>query len=60
MASTSADGWGLRAALLAHFQEKAVPSGEFDVLSDVDDTFYEHYTDKRYPQKTVFPGVRVL
>lgn len=30
------------------------------VLSDIDDTFYANWKDKRYPSKTVYPGIRQL
>ena len=49
-----------RASLLAHFREEARlhPSGELKVLSDIDDTFYVNWKDRRYPEGTVYPGVR--
>lgn len=49
----------VRAELLTHFQREAdaFPSGENKVLSDIDDTFFANWVDKRYPPKTVYPGV---
>lgn len=44
--------------LLLHFLAEAVPSGELKVLSDIDDTFYANWIDRRYPEKTIYPGVR--
>ncbi|RKH11157.1 DUF2183 domain-containing protein [Corallococcus sp. CA047B] len=53
------DDAAVRAQVLAHFQREAqaVPSGENKVLSDIDDTFFANWVDKRYPSKTVYPGV---
>ncbi|WP_223633046.1 phosphatase domain-containing protein [Corallococcus sp. EGB] len=53
------DDRAVRAELLAHFQREAqaFPSGENKVLSDIDDTFFVNWVDKRYPPKTVYPGV---
>lgn len=47
----------LQAEILKHFQQQAVPTGEAKVLSDIDDTFYVNLKDKRFPEKTVYPGV---
>ncbi|MFP2926150.1 phosphatase domain-containing protein [Pyxidicoccus sp. 3LG] len=53
------DDPGLREEILAHIRREAesTPSGENKVLSDIDDTFYANLKDKRYPSKTVYPGV---
>lgn len=50
----------IRGQLLEHFAKEAVaaPSGQFKVLSDIDDTFYANLKDDRYPKKTVYPGVK--
>lgn len=51
----------LRASVLAHFKKEAPAKGErVKVHSDIDDTFYVNLKDKRYPGKTVYPGVRAL
>ncbi len=50
----------IRAELHAHFRAQAQPAGAFKVLSDVDDTFYLNWIDRRYPRHTVYPGVRAL
>ncbi|MEW5738944.1 MAG: phosphatase domain-containing protein [Myxococcota bacterium] len=54
------DDAGVQKAILDHLQAQAVPSGEAKVLSDIDDTFYVNLKDKRYPAKTVYPGVRAF
>ena len=53
------DDPGIREEILAHIRREAdaTPSGENKVLSDIDDTFYANLKDKRYPSKTVYPGV---
>jgi hypothetical protein len=53
------DDTGLREAILGHLRREAeaVPSGENKILSDIDDTFYANWKDRRYPSKTVYPGV---
>ncbi|NMO15459.1 DUF2183 domain-containing protein [Pyxidicoccus fallax] len=53
------DDAALREEILVHIQHEAeaTPSGENKVLSDIDDTFYCNLKDKRYPSKTVYPGV---
>ena len=52
----------IRQTILAHFRQEAarVEHRELKVLSDVDDTLYCNWADKRYPPKTVYPGVRQL
>jgi hypothetical protein len=49
-----------RGALLEHVAEQGreLPRTEVKVLSDIDDTFYCNWKDRRYPPKTVYPGVR--
>lgn len=51
------DSSRLRARVLRHFREHALPTTEVKVVSDVDDTFYANWRDRRYPAKTVYPGV---
>jgi hypothetical protein len=51
------DDGSLREEILAHFAAEAAPSGEAKILSDIDDTFYANWKDRRYPSKTVYPGV---
>jgi hypothetical protein len=53
------DDPALREEILAHIhrEAEATPSGENKVLSDIDDTFYANLKDRRYPSKTVYPGV---
>ncbi len=52
------DDAGLREEILAHFAAEArAPSPEIKILSDIDDTFYANWKDRRYPAKTVYPGV---
>jgi uncharacterized protein DUF2183 len=49
----------IRQDILTHIRQEAelAPSGENKVLSDIDDTFLANWKDKRYPSKTVYPGV---
>ncbi len=49
----------IRAEILAHFASEAAARGGRDVkvVSDIDDTFYANWRDKRFPEKTVYPGV---
>ncbi|MDP1823268.1 MAG: hypothetical protein Q8L48_08505 [Archangium sp.] len=55
------DSKELRASVLEHFKKEAPPKGDrVKVHSDIDDTFYVNLKDKRYPGKTVYPGVRAL
>ena len=48
--------------ILQHFeyQGQLHPSPEFRVISDVDDTIYCNWVDRRYPRRTVYPGVLQL
>lgn len=51
------DNNALRDTLLSHFR-KAVPQQRgLKVLSDIDDTLYANWKDKRFPAKTLYPGV---
>lgn len=52
----------LRQEILEHVDREGVRTEhrEVKVLSDVDDTFYANWKDRRYPPKTVYPGVRQL
>lgn len=45
--------------MFAHFKAEAPaePTETLKPLSDIDDTFYSSLKDKRYPSKTVYPGV---
>jgi hypothetical protein len=45
-----------RDRILAHLR-KAPPQNSIKVLSDVDDTMYANLLDRRYPPKTLYPGV---
>ena len=55
------DSKELRSAVLEHFKQEAPAKGDrVKVFSDIDDTFYVNLKDKRYPGKTVYPGVRAL
>jgi hypothetical protein len=45
-----------RNRILEHFR-KAPRQGGVKVLSDVDDTLYANLLDRRYPPKTLYPGV---
>ncbi|MBX7116671.1 MAG: hypothetical protein K1X64_20265, partial [Myxococcaceae bacterium] len=51
------DSPALREKILAHFGRQTTPTGQVKVLSDIDDTFYANLKDKRFPKKTVYPGV---
>ena len=53
------DNQDIRAEILAHFAAQAAERAarELKVVSDIDDTFYANWRDKRYPEKTVYPGV---
>ena len=61
-AMTDIDDSKIRGQLLEHFKKEgaAALSGQVNVFSDIDDTFYVNYKDKRYPDKTIYPGVRSL
>jgi hypothetical protein len=54
------DDDALRESILDHFAREAAPSGEVKILSDIDDTLYANWKDRRYPKKTVYPGVLQL
>lgn len=55
------DDDAIREAILDHFAaEQAPPEDDLKILSDIDDTFYANWKDRRYPKKTVYPGVRQL
>jgi len=51
-----------RKQILDHIQREARlhPSKEVRVISDLDDTIYCNWADKRFPPKTVYPGVLQL
>ncbi len=55
---TDIDEATYRREILTHIAEQAGPARETKLLSDIDDTFYCNWTDKRYPKATVYPGVR--
>jgi hypothetical protein len=44
--------------LITHFKANVGPLSRLHVLSDIDDTLFSNLLDKRYPHKTVYPGVR--
>lgn len=48
-----------QARILEHFATEAAAFAGRDlkIVSDIDDTFYANWKDKRYPAKTVYPGV---
>ncbi|MFH1810231.1 MAG: phosphatase domain-containing protein [Pseudomonadota bacterium] len=54
------DAGGIRRRILRHIEAQAPARqpGRLKVLSDIDDTFYANLKDKRFPSKTVYPGVR--
>ena len=55
------DSKEIRASVLEHFKKEGPAKGDrVKVLSDIDDTFYVNLKDKRYPGKTVYPGVKAL
>jgi hypothetical protein len=53
------DDEGRQTRILEHFahQAAAVTQRDLKIVSDVDDTFYANWKDKRYPARTVYPGV---
>lgn len=52
------DDRAIREEILAHFEKESPPTGLIKVLSDIDDTVYANWKDKRYPPKTIYPGVK--
>src|SRR5687767_8370629 len=52
----------LREEVLAHISTEAasLPQRDLKVLTDIDDTIYANLKDRRYPKKTVYPGVRAF
>jgi hypothetical protein len=52
----------IRTEILNHIKEASPkPDGSRrKVLSDIDDTFYANWKDKRFPAKTIYPGVRAF
>lgn len=53
------DDADMRRQILDHLAEEAGPR-RLKILSDVDDTLYLNWVDRRYPKKTVYPGVVAL
>lgn len=54
------DDRALVGEIFSHIEVQAAtlePSSALKPLSDIDDTFYSSLKDKRYPEKTVYPGV---
>eukprot|EP00698_Gefionella_okellyi_P006135 TRINITY_DN15580_c0_g1_i2.p1 TRINITY_DN15580_c0_g1~~TRINITY_DN15580_c0_g1_i2.p1 ORF type:complete len:393 (+),score=95.68 TRINITY_DN15580_c0_g1_i2:165-1343(+) len=51
------DDAGIRAQILAHIQKEAVPTNDFKIMSDVDDTFLCRIYDRRYPKGSTYPGI---
>ena len=49
----------IREAIIKHFYDQAVvhTPKELRILSDIDDTIYANWRDRRFPPKTVYPGV---
>ncbi len=45
-----------RARIIEHFRKAPAPIG-VKVLTDVDDTMYANLIERRYPPKTLYPGV---
>lgn len=45
-----------RARIIEHFRKAPAQSG-IKVLTDVDDTMYANLIERRYPKKTLYPGV---
>jgi len=45
-----------RARIIEHFRRAPAPIG-VKVLTDVDDTMYANLIERRYPKKTLYPGV---
>lgn len=50
----------IREEIIAHIHREAPPRIGRKVLSDIDDTLYANWKDKRFPKKTIYPGVRQL
>ncbi|MBI3925672.1 MAG: DUF2183 domain-containing protein [Armatimonadetes bacterium] len=48
-----------RAQIQLHLREHSASDGRprLKALSDIDDTFYVNWKDRRYPSETVYPGV---
>jgi hypothetical protein len=51
---------GLRRRVLEHIAREARSTGRVRVMSDIDDTLYANYKDRRYPKGTTYPGVLAL
>ncbi len=49
-----------REAILEHIAAEAKPTGELQVLSDIDDTLYASFKDDRFPGSEPYPGVRAF
>jgi len=54
------DDEGVRDEILAHIAAEACAPAGLKILSDIDDTLYLSWKDRRYPAKTVYPGVMQL
>jgi len=56
------DSVSIRREVLAHIDREGRRTTRRDlkILSDVDDTLYANWKDRRYPPKTVYPGVLKL
>ena len=50
------DGQDVRSRVIEHFEKGPAPVG-VKVLTDVDDTMYANLIERRYPKKTLYPGV---
>lgn len=53
------DDQALRVEILSHIASEAdaIPRRSWKVLSDIDDTVFARLHDRRFPSKTVYPGV---
>ena len=56
------DSLSIRTEVLEHLRREGhrVQERDLKILSDVDDTLYANWKDRRYPPKTVYPGVLQL
>lgn len=54
------DDADVRSRILSHIAAEAQPRSDLKILSDVDDTLYRNWKDPRWPNKTIYPGVRAF
>ena len=50
----------IRETILEHFKQQASLTDRLQIMSDIDDTFFPGFYDKRFPFDIVYPGVRQL